>query len=75
MKIFILILSSLFLHLTFSQPLYQSEPTVRVRILGNADTLKILFNNDWLLTSESTTKQFLPEDGEAIFTIENGIFF
>lgn len=71
MKIFILILSSLFLHLTFSQPLYQSEPTVRVRILGNADTLRILLGDEWVLTSESISKQLLPEDGEIICTIEN----
>lgn len=71
MKKFILFLSLLSLQLTFSQPLYQSEPTVRVRILGNSDTLNILFNNDWLLTSETLSKQILQEDGEAVFTIEN----
>ena len=71
MKKFILFLSLLSLQLTFSQPLYQSEPTVRVRILNNTDTLKILFNNDWLLTSETISKQILQEDGEAVFTIEN----
>ena len=54
------------------QPLYQSEPTVRVRILNNTDTFKILFNNDWLLTSETISKQFVPEDGEIVFTIEHG---
>ncbi len=66
--LFVLIIS---LQLTFSQPLYQSEPTVRVRILDNTDSLKILFNDDWLLTSESTSNQFIPKDGEAVFTIEN----
>ena len=71
MKKYILFLSLLSLQLTFSQPLYQSEPTVRVRILDNTDTLKILFNDDWLLTSETISKQFLQEDGEAVFTIEN----
>jgi SpoIID/LytB domain protein len=71
MKIFILFLSLLSHQPTFSQPLYQSEPTVRVRILDNTDTLKVLFNDDWLLTSETISKQFLPEDGEAVFTIEN----
>ena len=72
MKKTILFLSLLSLQFTFSQPLYQSEPTVRVRILNNTDTLKILFNDEWILTSESTTKQFLPEAGEIIFTSEGG---
>ena len=71
MKKSVLIFPLLFLHLTFSQPLFLSEPTVRVRILDNTDTLKILFNDDWLLTSESASEQFLPGDGEAVFTIEN----
>lgn len=61
------------LHLTFTQPLYQSEPTVRVRILNNTDTLKILFNNSWVLTSETTTKKFFLEDGETVFTTENDL--
>jgi SpoIID/LytB domain protein len=39
--------------------------------LDNTDTLKILFNNEWTFTSESINKQFLPEDGEAVFTTEN----
>lgn len=68
----ILFLSLLSLQFTFSQPLYQSEPTVRVRILNETDTLKILFNYDWFLTSESKARQFLPEDGEIIFTAEGG---
>jgi SpoIID/LytB domain protein len=71
MRIFVLILSLISLRLTFSQLLFQSEPTVRVRILNNADTLKIIFNGDWLLTSETLSKQILQEDGEIIFTIEN----
>jgi stage II sporulation protein D len=71
MKKFILFLSLLSLQLTFSQHTYQSEPTVRVRILDNTDTLNILLNNDWLLTSESTGQQFLPEDGEIVFMSEN----
>lgn len=66
-----LFLSLLSLHLTFSQPLYQSEPTVRVKILNHSDTLKILFNDDWFVTSESKAKLFLPEDREIIFTAEN----
>ena len=71
MKKFILFLSFLSLPFNFAQPLYESEPTVRVRILDNADTLKILFKNDWQLTSETVSKQILQEDGEAVFTIEN----
>jgi SpoIID/LytB domain protein len=71
MKKYILIISLLSLQFNFAQPLYQSEPTVRVKILDNTDTLKVLFNNEWLLTSESASKQFLPEDGEMVFTIEN----
>lgn len=71
MKKSILFLSLLSLQFNFSQPFYQSQPTVRVRILNNTNTLKILFNDDWVLTSESTTKQFLLEDGEAVFTTEN----
>ena len=72
MKKYILILSLLSLQFTFSQPLYQTQPTVRVRILNTADTLRIHFNDEWMLTSESTTKQFLPEGGEIIFTSEGG---
>ncbi len=68
---FILIFFILSLQFTFSQPLDQSEPIVRVRILNNVDTIRILFNGDWLLTSESTNKQFLPADSEAVFVIEN----
>lgn len=71
MKKYILFLSLLSLQFNFTQPLYQSEPTVRVRILNTADTLRIHFNNEWALTSESINKQFLPEDSEAVFTIEN----
>lgn len=71
MQKFILYLSLLSLQFNFTQPLYQSEPTVRVRILNTTDTLNILFNNDWLLTSETISKQFLEEDGEVVFTIEN----
>ena len=72
MKIFILFLSLLSLQFNFTQTLYQNEPNVRVRILNNTDTLKILFNDEWILTSESTTKQFLPEAGEIIFASEGG---
>ena len=71
MKKYVFLLYLIFLQLTFSQSLYQSEPTVRVRILNNTDTLRILFNDEWILTSESTTKQFLPEDGEIVCSIEN----
>lgn len=71
MMFYILLVLIFSLHLTFSQPLYQSESTVRVRILNNTDTLKILFNDVCMLTSETKSKQFLTEDGEAVFTIEN----
>lgn len=71
MKKIFLLLFLLFLQQIFSQSLYQPEPTVRVRILNNTDTLKILFNDDWLLTSETINKQIIQEDGEAVFTIEN----
>ena len=72
MKKYILIISLLSLQFTFSQTLYQSKPTVRVRILNNTDTLRIHFNDEWMLTSKSTTKQFLPEAGEIIFTSGGG---
>ena len=71
MKKFTLFIFLFLFQLTFSQPLYQSEPTVRVRILNNTDTLKILFNDEWLLTSETISKQILKEEGEAVFTIED----
>ncbi len=71
MKKFILYLSLLSLHLSFAQHLYQSEPAVRVRILNNTDTLKIIFNDDWLMTSETISKQILHNDSEAVFTMEN----
>lgn len=71
MKKIFLLLFLLPLQQIFSQALYQSEPSVRVRILNNTDTLKILFNDDWLLTGESLNKHFLPEDREAVFTIQN----
>ncbi|NWF88417.1 MAG: hypothetical protein HXY50_03040, partial [Ignavibacteriaceae bacterium] len=71
MKKFFLFLFLINLQTISSQPLYQSEPTVRVRILNNTDTLKILFNDHWLMTSESISKQFLLEDGKAVFTIES----
>jgi SpoIID/LytB domain protein len=72
MKIFIFFLLILSLQFTFAQALYQSEPTVRVRILNTADTIRILFNDEWSLTSESISKPFLPEDDEILFTIEKG---
>ena len=72
MKKCILFISLFSLQLTFTQPLYQREPTVRVRILNTADTLRIIFNDSWALTSESLNQKFLPEDSEAGFTIENG---
>ena len=72
MKKYILFLSLLSLQLTFPQPLYQSEPTVRIRILNTTDTLRMLFNDEWLLKSESLNKHFLPEDGEMVLIIENG---
>jgi SpoIID/LytB domain protein len=72
MKKYIFFLSLFSLQLNIAQPLYQSEPTVRVRILNTADTLRILFNDEWMLTSESINKQFLPEVGEVVFIIENG---
>ena len=70
MKKYILFFSLLSLQFNFTQPLYQSEPTVRVRILNNTDTLRIHLNDEWVLTNERTTKQFLPEAGEIIFTSE-----
>ncbi len=71
MNKFILILTFLSLQFNFAQRLYQLEPTVRVRILNNTDTLRILFSDDWFLTGESKVKQFLLEDGEIIFIAEN----
>ncbi len=71
MKKYILFISLLSFQLTFAQPLYQTEPTARVRILNNTDTLKILFNDAWLLTSETMSKQILHEDSEVVFRIEN----
>lgn len=71
MKTHFLIISLLSLHFNFAQILYQSELTVRVKILDNTDTLKILFNDEWLLLSESKGKLFFPDDGKTVFTIEN----
>lgn len=72
MKYCILILLLFKFQLSFAQPLFNDEPTVRVRILANTDTLKIFFNDDWFLKSESKMQPFFNEDGEIIFIAENG---
>ena len=71
MKKHLLILALLPLQIILAQTLFQTEPVVRVRIINTVDTLRILFNGNWLL-SNSDIMVFSPADGEVMLTIEAG---
>ncbi|MFN3873409.1 MAG: hypothetical protein ACK4R9_10440, partial [Ignavibacterium sp.] len=53
------------------QYLFQSEPKVLVRIIDNKDALRIIFNDDWILTSEAENKNIFASQEEIIFTVDN----
>ena len=71
MKRYLLILALLPLQIIFSQMLFQNEPVVCVRIINTVDTLRILFNGNWLV-SNNDSLVFSPADGEVMLTIESG---
>ncbi len=58
-------------HLITAQYLYQTEPIVRVRIINDTDSLKVIFNSDWELICKGENKLSFSSLNEAIFTIEN----
>lgn len=66
--IFLLLLP---LYSVFPQYLFQSEPKVLVRIIDNKDALRIIFNDDWILTSEAENKNIFASQEEIIFTVDN----
>ena len=71
MKKIFLFLFLIPLQIILAQTLFLNEPVVRVRIINTVDTLRILFNDNWLL-SNNDSLPFSPEDGEVMFTIEGG---
>jgi SpoIID/LytB domain protein len=72
MKIFFLILSFFSIHFISAQKLFEQEPMVRVRIINTVDTLRIIFNSDWILASDNLIKQFKKSDRDIFLSIENG---
>ncbi|NUN09979.1 MAG: SpoIID/LytB domain-containing protein [Ignavibacteriaceae bacterium] len=55
-----------------SRQLYESEPFVRVRVMNSAGTVKIIFFDEWILSSGETRKRFSADSNEVIFQIQNG---
>lgn len=58
-------------HIINAQYLHQKEPIVRVRILNDADSLKVIFNGDWKLFGEGENKLSFSSPDEVIFTVGN----
>lgn len=71
MKKILFLFAFLTLQIILAQTLFLTEPVVRVRIVNTVDTLRILFNGNWLL-SNNDNLNFSPEDGEVMFTIDAG---
>jgi SpoIID/LytB domain protein len=70
MKKLFSLLALLFSQIILSQPLFRSEPIVRVRIIHSVDTLRISLNGDWLLNNDSRAK-LNADDEEVMFIIDN----
>lgn len=70
MKKLLLLLMFLSSQIILSQPLFKSEPIVRVKIINSVDTLRMSFNGIWSLNNSSLTK-LTANDDEVKFFIDN----
>ncbi len=68
----ILLITLLTIQFNAAQTLFNGEPNVKVRIINTLDTVKIVFNDQWMLYSKSTNKQFEQNNKEVHFIVENG---
>ncbi|MDF1612037.1 SpoIID/LytB domain-containing protein [Stygiobacter electus] len=68
MKKYFLLILLLISDTIFSQPKFEKEPIIRIRIINTLDSLNIIFNDDW--KEKNRSKNFSSKE-ETTFFIEN----